>query len=373
LFYTSGTGAFTASQPGYEGNNAAKISVGSAGSNIQFYQTGVILEPDTRYRLSFAAYSTTGHDVTVELFQHDSPYTAYMPDFTVNLETTWQTFTTDFISSGFSSPVNDGRLMFWLAQYAAAGDTYYIDDIRLEKILPPAITTHPSAQTVSVGQTASFSVVATGSAPLSYQWQKNDVNISGATDSLYTTHTTIVPDSGSEYRVLVMNSEGSTTSIAATLTITPTDSINLIMNPGFESKTTSWLFYTNGTGAFTASQPGYEGNNAAKLVFGSAGSNIQFYQTGVILEPDTRYRLSFAAYSTTGHDVTVELFQHDSPYTAYMPDFTVNLETTWQTFTTEFISGVSSPVNDGRLMFWLAPFAKAGDTYYIDNVILERV
>ncbi|HEY4816321.1 MAG TPA: choice-of-anchor D domain-containing protein, partial [Candidatus Acidoferrum sp.] len=44
----------------------------------------------------------------------------------------------------------------------------------------PSISTQPISQAVTVGQTASFSVVATGTAPLSYQWRKNSVVIVGA-------------------------------------------------------------------------------------------------------------------------------------------------------------------------------------------------
>src|SRR5206468_5134178 len=46
----------------------------------------------------------------------------------------------------------------------------------------PTITTAPANQTVTAGQTASFTVVAGGTAPLSYQWQKNGANIAGATE-----------------------------------------------------------------------------------------------------------------------------------------------------------------------------------------------
>ena len=336
----SGTGAFTPASPGYEGNKAARITLGSSGTNIQFYQTGIPLEQNTRYRLSFSAYSTMGHDVTVRLFKHGSPYTSYAPDFTADLGTSWQTFTTEFISPG--SPVNDGRFVFWLAPFATAGDIYYIDDVRLEKIssttVPPAITTHPANQIVAAGQTATFGVLATGTAPLTYQWQKNSVNITGAFGPMFTTPVNILSDSGSTYRVIVTNSAGSTTSNAATLTVNPTSSINLILNPGFESGTTSWVFYTSGTGTFTSTLPGYTWTNAAKLTLTSSAGNIQLIQTGVTLDANTRYRLSFAAYSNTGHDMTVRIFKHVSPYTIYMPDFTVNLGTNWQTFTTEFNS-----------------------------------
>ncbi len=67
----------------------------------------------------------------------------------------------------------------------------------------PTITTPPANQTVTAGQTASFSVVAAGTAPLSYQWQKNGANIAGATSSSYTTPVTITADSGSTFDVVV--------------------------------------------------------------------------------------------------------------------------------------------------------------------------
>src|SRR5437899_7136286 len=44
----------------------------------------------------------------------------------------------------------------------------------------PAITTQPANQTVTAGQTATFTVVATGTGPLNYQWQMNGWRISGA-------------------------------------------------------------------------------------------------------------------------------------------------------------------------------------------------
>src|SRR5437764_5171336 len=83
----------------------------------------------------------------------------------------------------------------------------------------PAITTQPSSQTVTAGQTATFSVTATGTAPLSYQWQKNGLNIAGATSSTYMTPVTTTADSGSTIDVVVSNSAGTATSDAATLTV----------------------------------------------------------------------------------------------------------------------------------------------------------
>ncbi len=59
----------------------------------------------------------------------------------------------------------------------------------------PTITTQPANQTVTAGQTATFTVVAAGAAPLNYQWQKNGVNIAGATSASYTTPAATTSDS----------------------------------------------------------------------------------------------------------------------------------------------------------------------------------
>ena len=84
----------------------------------------------------------------------------------------------------------------------------------------PSITTQPASQTVTVGQSATFSVTCTGKAPLSYQWRKNGTAISGATSATYTTPATATSDAGSQFSVVISNSAGSVTSNAATLTVT---------------------------------------------------------------------------------------------------------------------------------------------------------
>ena len=86
-------------------------------------------------------------------------------------------------------------------------------------IIPPAITQQPVSDTVNVGQTATFTVVASGTAPLSYQWQKNGSNIGGATSASYTTPPAISGDNGATFRCRVSNSAGSVTSTSAILTV----------------------------------------------------------------------------------------------------------------------------------------------------------
>ena len=91
----------------------------------------------------------------------------------------------------------------------------------------PTITTQPTSQTVTKGGTATFTVVTSGTEPLSYQWQQSTdsgqswTNIDGATDATYTTEATTTSMNGYQYRCVVSNSAGSVTSNAATLTVTP--------------------------------------------------------------------------------------------------------------------------------------------------------
>ena len=90
-----------------------------------------------------------------------------------------------------------------------------------------SITTQPGSQSVTEGQTASFSVAATGNGTLTYQWQESTdngatwANISGATSSSYTTQAATMDMDGWQYRCVVTdgNSNG-VTSQAATLTVT---------------------------------------------------------------------------------------------------------------------------------------------------------
>lgn len=84
----------------------------------------------------------------------------------------------------------------------------------------PAITSQPVAQSVSAGQAATFTVVASGTAPLSYQWQKDGTPIAAATSASYTTPAATLADNGALFAVLISNSGGSVSSHTATLTVT---------------------------------------------------------------------------------------------------------------------------------------------------------
>ncbi|HYW73963.1 MAG TPA: PQQ-dependent sugar dehydrogenase [Pyrinomonadaceae bacterium] len=85
----------------------------------------------------------------------------------------------------------------------------------------PTITAQPNNQTVTQGQPATFGVAASGSPTLAYQWQRNQVNIGGATSPNYTTPATTAADNGAKFRCVVTNPFGSATSNEVTLTVQP--------------------------------------------------------------------------------------------------------------------------------------------------------
>ncbi|MDM0110720.1 SBBP repeat-containing protein [Variovorax sp. J22R133] len=84
----------------------------------------------------------------------------------------------------------------------------------------PTVTTEPGDATVNEGQTATFTVLAAGTAPLAYEWRKNGTPIAGANLASYTTAATVAADSGSTFSVQITNAAGGAASRAAILTVT---------------------------------------------------------------------------------------------------------------------------------------------------------
>jgi glucose/arabinose dehydrogenase len=128
--------------------------------------------------------------------------------------------TAEAFASGIAQPVDlkvstDGSLY-----YLARGSSSIFRVQFQTSTTPPAITGHPASQSVEEGQPATFGVGATGTAPLSYQWQRNDVNVSGANGSSYTIAATTIADNGARFRAVVSNGAGSAVSNEATLTVT---------------------------------------------------------------------------------------------------------------------------------------------------------
>lgn len=121
-------------------------------------------------------------------------------------------------AAGISFPVDlqvdDNGSLFYLAR---GNNTIYRIDYTGSPA--PAVTTQPVSQLVSAGQTATFSITASGKQPLTYQWQRNSVDISGANLATYT-FTANAGDNGANFRCVVSNTFGNATSNNAVLTVT---------------------------------------------------------------------------------------------------------------------------------------------------------
>ena len=91
--------------------------------------------------------------------------------------------------------------------------------------VPVAITEQPANQTVFEHFSASFSVTASGTLPIVYQWKRNGTPIAGATQSGYTVATASLANNGDTYSCVLSNVMGSTNSTGATLSVTPNQGV----------------------------------------------------------------------------------------------------------------------------------------------------
>jgi len=216
-------------------NTWEEINDGVAGSNYGWPDTeGATSDP--RFRSPIFSYghgtsATTGCAITGGAFynpattQFPSSYVGdyffadYCSGWIRKLDPGAGNTVTGF-ATGIASPVDlavasDGSLY-----YLARGSGGAVFRVAYTASQAPSITTHPTNQTVPVGGTATFTVAASGSPPLSYQWQRNGVDIPGATSASYGLSSVTTADSGARFRARVTNSAGSVVSNEATLTVT---------------------------------------------------------------------------------------------------------------------------------------------------------
>jgi hypothetical protein len=88
----------------------------------------------------------------------------------------------------------------------------------LTPLFPPTFTSSPANQSVVAGTTVTFSAAATGTAPITYQWQFAGANIPGATNTSLTLTNVLVANAGS-YLIVATSPYGSATSAVAVLTV----------------------------------------------------------------------------------------------------------------------------------------------------------
>ncbi|MCB0056302.1 MAG: carbohydrate binding domain-containing protein, partial [Caldilineaceae bacterium] len=311
-FHTDGRGVYnTVSTNPFAGEFAAEILINEPGSNVQFFQPDIALQPNTRYVLSFAAYSSNGNDMSLYLHKHGRPYTGYgLTNRTVDLTTSWQVYTLEFTTPNVAD-MNDGRLRFWFAPFDVAGAVYHIDRV----VLRPS-----------------------GGSPLLPD-----------PDPL----APVVPPLG--------HCDFSPTSV--------------IVNGGFEGELAPWRFWSDGRGTFDVGVDHYECAQAGHVRIDVPGANVQLFQHGITLAPQTTYRLRLAARSSSGRDVSLFLHKHTEPFTKYgLNGVVLDLTRDWQTFTVQFTTpDFAESVNDARLRIWLAADDASGEEYWFDDAVMQRL
>ena len=149
--------------------------------------------------------------------------------------------------------------------------------------LAPSIITQPSGQTIVAGQSATFSVTASGTAPLTYQWYKNGTAISSAGSSSYTTPPTTTADDSAQFTVVISNNIGNVTSTAATLTVNAATFL-------LSATPTSLSFGSVNTGAtstlaVTLMNSGNSNVTISNVSISGAGFNASGVSAGQILAP----------------------------------------------------------------------------------------
>jgi hypothetical protein len=150
----TGTGSLLAVSPGFSGSTAAQVNITSVSNNMQLYQQGITLGALSYYKLTFSAYSSTGHDLAVSVLQHGAPFTNYgLAGRKFPMSTGWRTRTVYFTTKNFTSTVTDARLQFAFQSYAAAGDRYWLDGVTLQRVSSVPAPASPKLVGPSTGAT----------------------------------------------------------------------------------------------------------------------------------------------------------------------------------------------------------------------------
>lgn len=176
-------------------------------------------------------------------------------------------------------------------------------------VTAPSITVQPAPVGVIIGQTATFTVAASGTPTPTYQWQSSSdggstfADISGATAASYTTPSTALSDSGKPFRVLVSNSAGSVTSNSAVLTVGATPIAPVITTQPTNQSTIAPATATFTVVASGVPTPTYQwqlSTDGGVTFVNISGATSASYTTPATTSSDTNKRFQVIATDTAG-------------------------------------------------------------------------
>lgn len=158
----------------------------------------------------------------------------------------------------------------------SAGTSVATTDVTVKPAAAPVITTQPRTSTASVGQTITFTLVATGSFPRTYQWRKDGANLAAGTEATLTL-TSITTATAGVYTVVVTNALGSTTSTAASLTVNAATPPVISSNYPFDVTAAQGASATLSTSFSSGSSPfTYQWLKSGAPIAGATGSQLLF-------------------------------------------------------------------------------------------------
>jgi hypothetical protein len=143
----------------------------------------------------------------------------------------------------------------------------------------PSISQQPTNQTVTAGQTATFSVTASGTPAPTYQWYQGATLIGGATSASYSIANTTMGQSGESFSVVVSNSAGSITSNAVTLTVNTASAAPTITQQPVNVTVTAGQTATFSVTATGTPTPIYQWYQGTTLIAGATSASYSITNT----------------------------------------------------------------------------------------------
>jgi cysteine-rich repeat protein len=141
---------------------------------------------------------------------------------------------------------------------------------------------------------------------------------------------------------------------------------NLLVNGDYSNGRTGWILHTDGAASFSVV------DGEARVAVTTAGGNVQLYQKGIDLEPETEYEVAFRARHTAGGGVKLRMHRHTSPHTSFGLNRTIDLGTTDRQYAVQFTTPAGETTG-ARFVFWLADHDESGETHIFDDVVLRKI